>query len=373
MKRLFLMAVVAIMAVACGDSRKGFDVTISNPIALERANETVEIAWNVVKGNIEEATVDNIVVTAGGKQIPSQVIYNGETEPQALIFQATVAGNGSSKYVVTTGTREAYTVQAFGRHVPERKDDYAWENNLIAYRAYGPALEGELITPGIDVWCKSTQDMIINKWYQEGNNYHENKGEGMDCYKVGRTLGGGACVPYVDGKLCLGDKNYALWKTLDNGPIRTSVTLTYAPFKAGDKVVAMTRTISLDANSHFNKMTSTFSGDFQTLPIAAGVVMHDVKAKSEGAGYAALTEAVSDSPDPERDGDISLGVVMPTGKVVAEVEEHLVITGTATPNEAVVFWIGSGWSQGGIASAEAWAEQVQQMSEKAKNPLKVTL
>ena len=44
---------------------------------------------------------------------------------------------------------------AYGTFMPQRKDDFAWENDRIAFRVYGPSLErtGE-ISSGIDVWCK---------------------------------------------------------------------------------------------------------------------------------------------------------------------------------------------------------------------------
>ena len=44
------------------------------------------------------------------------------------------------------------SAKVFGRHVPERKDDFAWENDRIAFRMYGPALEADgEISSGIDV------------------------------------------------------------------------------------------------------------------------------------------------------------------------------------------------------------------------------
>ena len=40
------------------------------------------------------------------------------------------------------------------RFVPERKDDFAWENDLIAFRAYGPALRYFPEDSGFDAWPK---------------------------------------------------------------------------------------------------------------------------------------------------------------------------------------------------------------------------
>ena len=50
--------------------------------------------------------------------------------------------------------------------------------------------------------------MIIDRWYADylagKNTYHDDNGEGCDCYKVGRTLGAGAMAPYVNDSLWLG-------------------------------------------------------------------------------------------------------------------------------------------------------------------------
>ena len=74
--------------------------------------------------------------------------------------------------------------------------------------------------------------MVIDRWYSDYlagiNTYHDDNGEGCDCYKVGRTLGAGAMAPYVDDSLWLAI-NFENWKTLDNGPVRTSFRLTYPP------------------------------------------------------------------------------------------------------------------------------------------------
>ena len=41
--------------------------------------------------------------------------------------------------------------RVFGRFVPERKDDFAWENEYAAFRMYGPALAPENPSNGVDM------------------------------------------------------------------------------------------------------------------------------------------------------------------------------------------------------------------------------
>ena len=77
--------------------------------------------------------------------------------------------------------------KVMARFVPERSDDFVFENNFIAGRLYGQALEGNPTSPGIDIWVKMPGKLVADEWYaaaqQEPEYYHHNHG-GKDCYKV---------------------------------------------------------------------------------------------------------------------------------------------------------------------------------------------
>lgn len=365
------LLLAALLFLATGGYAQECTVLVKNSLPVQRALETVELAWSDVVAKIPDATAKNIVVTdSEGKQIPSQVVFNGEKAPQMLIFQATVAPKSSSSYSLAVGARDKYFTKAFGRFVPERMDDYAWENNMAAYRLYGPKLT-DPVSPGIDVWVKRTQKMVINNWYKIGD-YHHDSGQGMDCYKVGITLGGGASAPFVDGKLWL-SANYATQKRLDNGPIRTTVRLTYAPFDVAGQKVSLEKIISLDANTPFSKMTNIYSGTFAKLPVAAGIVMHTVKDKTFAKDYITITEEVSDSKQPKEDGDISLAVIMPKAASTTEAEGHALIVGYAKSGSPLVYWSGAGWSKSWVKDAAAWDTYVKEAAAKLQSPLKVTI
>src|SRR5678816_219388 len=60
---------------------------------------------------------------------------------------------------------------------PERWDDIFWENDRIAHRIYGPALETsseKLVTPGIDVWVKKTRELFMDEQLKLGQ--HDDHG-----------------------------------------------------------------------------------------------------------------------------------------------------------------------------------------------------
>ena len=73
------------------------------------------------------------------------------------------------------------------RAVPERADDFVFENDLIAGRFYGEALEGNPTSPGIDIWVKKPGALVADEWYkgamEDPDYYHHDHG-GKDCYKV---------------------------------------------------------------------------------------------------------------------------------------------------------------------------------------------
>ena len=129
MMRNSIFGAAALLAASCTPA---LNVEVTNNTQLERDDETVEIAWSEV-AVLKGVTPENVVVLDDEReQIPSQVLYRGEAEPQALIFQTDADAMQTKRFRITTGTREAYPAEAYGRQVPERYDDYAWENNKVA-------------------------------------------------------------------------------------------------------------------------------------------------------------------------------------------------------------------------------------------------
>lgn len=371
LKLAMAAASAATILASCGKS--GQDVLVSNTSDLARVKETVEIPFADLKISDDALTPENVVVfDFSGKQVPSQV-YTEKDGEQILVFQADVAEHSCVKYSVKAGEREDYPVKAYSRHVPERMDDYAYENNLVAGRIYGPAL-ADPRTFGSDVWLKCTERLVIDDWFKKMD-YHHNYGEGMDCYKVANTLGGGAVAPYSGDKLYIGD-NWASQEHLCDGPVRTKAYFTYNAFDVDGRKVSATREISLDANSRFVKSTTWFSTDAQDLPVALGAIQHEVLDRVDGENWIAFTEVASDTQQPEIDGNISIGLVLspaiaPEGTTT--IDGHAAIKATVKTDSPVTVWTASGWSQGGVESPQAWAALVKDFAYAQANPLKVEI
>ena len=374
MKRIFTFAAAALAAalmISCG--QQGVKVSVENASDLDRNAETVELDFGEIIASNPEITADNVVVTdASGAQIPSQV-YTEDYGMVKLIFQATVPAHQTAEYSVKAGEREAYDTLVFSRYVPERLDDYAYENNRIAGRVYGPALKFPR-TLGPDIWTKRVETLVVDKRFAL-NDYHHDHGDGMDCYKVDATLGGGALAPYIDGKIVLGD-NYETYDRICNGPIRTKVLFTYKPFDAEGHQITLKREMTIDANTNFIKVSNWYNAPAEELPVVLGAVLHNVLERTDGDHYIAFTEKASDSADPDADGNISVGLVVDAAEENVEadtVDGHAVLKYSVMPGKRADVWIGSGWSKGGIESPEAWAGIVKDFAYAQANPLKVTV
>ena len=372
MKKSSLFLITLLLLSGCAG--KQVKVTVENLLPFDRTAETVEIRLADISGKLGEAGPVSIVVTdSKGTEVPSQLIYAGQTAPQSLIFQADVKGGATAEYYIRKGVPGKFEDKTYGRFVPERYDDYAWENDRIAFRIYGPALiakDGP--SNGIDVWVKRTDKLVIDRWYADylagKNTYHDDNGEGCDCYKVGRTLGAGAMAPYMGDSLWLAI-NFAAWERLDNGPIRTSFRLTYPPFPAGDAMLTETRTISLDAGSQMTRIVEEYTGTENEFPVTAGIVTRE-----EGSALPVATgsNAIAYRLDGGEGGITYVGTVLTTpASAIRETGDHLLIVTGYSPGIPLTYYTGAGWSKWGFESDDAWTRYIDGFAQRIQSPLKV--
>jgi hypothetical protein len=173
-------------------------------------------------------------------------------------------------------------VMAYGRFVPEREDDFTWENDRVAFRIYGPASSGKGQVSGVDAWLKKVQYSIIDKWYKgflEGISYHEDHGEGYDPYHVGDSRGVGGTAIGVEGKPWPAGK-FDSYKLLQSGDDVVEFRVEYE-WETPLGLVAESKTISLALNEQMYRVKSKFTLDGKpaVLPVAIGLTTHDGKAE----------------------------------------------------------------------------------------------
>lgn len=373
MKKIAVLFFTVLMLVACSKSTNELAVTIENPSDFDRTEELVEIPLDSIRKSVVLTdTLFYIVKDSDGKEIPSQVTYD-----RKLIFQSGLKAKESKQFIIATGLPEEYSAKTYGRFIEERKDDFAWENDKVAFRIYGQALiatDGP--SNGIDIWYKRTPNMIVDKWYRDDlagtASYHEDHGEGLDDYKVGRSLGAGAMAPYVNDKLWL-NENFVSEELLENGPLRTSFKLTYKDVNVDGKSFAENRTISIDAGSQLSKIVQAYTIK-DPMPVAAGIVKREKNDSILSSdNYIIYAEPKSDKVE-----NVYLALVFPDGiaKTVVDTYKeqnstysHVLGVTTQQPRIPVTYYTGYGWSKFGFNDLASFETYVKNFSTTLKNPL----
>ena len=137
-------------------------VTVTNPLGRFRPAETVSVPWPS-EGSGDAAGL-RVFDVRHGRVIPHQLAdTDGDGTTDTLLFQSNFRPGTIRDFWILENSclSEASSADVcFSRPVPERLDDFAWENDLTAHRIYGPAVarpapEGEgLVSSGTDVWSK---------------------------------------------------------------------------------------------------------------------------------------------------------------------------------------------------------------------------
>lgn len=309
-----------------------------------------------------------IVKNKLGEVLPSQLTYNGNLV--VLVPQKCgkiYIGNGESFVDTTT----------CGAHYPERLDDIAWENNLMAYRAYGPALQrsGERAY-GYDIWTKSTSKPVVKERYYnhlfKGISYHEDHGNGMDVYAVGPTLGGGTAAPFIDSTI-LFPYCWKSYEILDNGPIRFTVRLEYPPFTIGNDTITEIRTIILDHGSYLNHTTIEYKGATKAIPIVAGIVIHSTDPNSYYSDKKQRYITVQDPTQSSGNGVIFVGITAPKEfQQTLLHQEHILALDTIAPYEKFEYLWGASWSNCGMDS-DTWNSYMKEQFKSLQKSPKIKI
>ena len=373
-------------------------ITASHELAQARPSETIAVPWAEVNRALPGALLQKITVRdASGKALPYQVtnVLPEAKDPEGkgiaygeLIFQHDfAAGERSATFTVEKSSTVSppFPSKVFARYVPERLDDFAWENDKVAHRTYGPALGAPaepgsskevLVTSGLDIWFKRVDYPIVDRWYNKGHDhYHHDEGEGMDMYNVGRSRGAGGTGVWDGGKLYV-STNYASWKVLANGPVRSIFELSYAAWDAAGLPVTETKRFTVDAGQQLDMIESTFSyaGD-KPLTIAVGLnktpsdkgQSPQIATKREGKVLLQWVEQASN-------GAFGTAVIVPTAQGFAEDNLNELILAPTTAGKALRYYAGGAWSRAGeITSREQWESYVANAAARAANPVRTTL
>ncbi len=388
MKKLLTLLLSLLCLASCGSDQ--YTVVVENTSQIDRIGEVVEV-------QIENPDL-YVVVGPNGKPIETQTTYD-----QKIIFQASVAAASTTTYTLCKGERPIIDTVVTGKVYPNRKNDFAWENDKIGYRVYSKIAgeTGERLL-GYDVFTKRGRRPVLEQLYTIENDphdralvlelkqtnpvasktlsdaisYHIDHGQGMDYYAVGPTLGCGTAA-LIENNEIVYPEYYDSIEILDKGGLRLTFKLTFDPVEIDGQQVTEIRTITLNAGSHFNDIEVEYRGLTKPRNVVAGIVIHDSgDVKSLGEGYMAYSE-----PAHIFGWQTYCAVIYPQEQMKANVvyfdepkgaaQGHILAEGTYQPNETLKYHMGAGWNRWIFDSADEWFEHVAQQKQILDQPLSV--
>ena len=136
----------AVAAAPAAAAPAGVTVTIQNPLPMPRTAATIAVNLTEVRRlALALEPGKTVVVDDKGKPVLSQLVdVDGDDAADELVFQADFGARQSKRSTSRVGQRPApkrEDFKVYGRFVRERYDDFAWENDRVAHRMYGAALE----------------------------------------------------------------------------------------------------------------------------------------------------------------------------------------------------------------------------------------
>lgn len=371
---------------SCNQKENTKSIVVKNTLDFERTSETVELSKAFIK--VEDLnTVAFKDAESGELQITQTVDIDGDGTLDEILFQPTVAANSEKTFDIVTITeaeKPKAEILCYSRFVPERTDDYTWENNKVAFRVYGPVAQkmvedgtpGGTLSSGVDAWLKKVEYPIINNWYKKNAEkpgaYHEPSPEGLDNFHVGVSRGVGGIAIKQDTTYYF-SKNYTQWRTITTGPIRTSFHLEYETWDAGGNQIKESKTISLDLGSNLSKFVVHIEG---TDSISAGLTLHEKDGEVTGNdenGWVSYWQ-------PHADSEIGMAIVAKKETFLgfekydteaidlSNAYAHLKVN-----NNEVTYYAGFTWKEAEqYAAPSEWENYLNQFSKQINTPLEVS-
>ena len=392
LNNISLLLISMLLLSGCNQEKPAYTISVTNELQVARKGETVAVQKSDLRNITCEEFVRLFVEDAStGEYLTSQLIDEDmDGEQDYLLFQPVLNAGETRTYDLVTDVDSSLLpvtgISTYSRFVPERTDDYAWENDRVAFRTYGPTAEqmvvdgspGGTLSSGIDCWLKRVEYPIINKWYKKtlegGGSYHEDTGEGLDDFHVGASRGcGGVGVWSEEEQKLYTSRNFTGWKTIAEGPVRTQFELTYAPWSTPAGMMEETKIISLDLGSNLARIEVLVSADDPVKELSVGITQHE----KAGTNHADQDNGWFSYWQPHGDSELGMGIVV-AAEYLAGYDEHLVdepdqshlLVHLKPVNGRVVYYAGFGWKESGeIEDEKAWFEYLQGYADRISSPI----
>jgi outer membrane murein-binding lipoprotein Lpp len=378
--RILTLVLIAALSASCLAAGGPATVKAVNKLSFPRPSQTVELsAKDLAPLGMKDVARIHVKDAAGKDLLCQAVDTDGDYTPDIVIFQADFAAGESKTFTVSAGGKWVYNrdqFKAYGRFVRERFDDFCWENDRIAHRMYGKALETwvrePLTSSTVDIWSKRTAHMVINDWYMM-DNYHADAGEGGDFYSASQTRGCGGNGLWAGDKLWV-SKNFVDSRVLANGPIRVMFELTYEPFDVNGVKVSEVKRVSLDAGQNLDHFRSTYKPE-KPMVLTTGIGIKKVSGERKDAnperGWLAMWERMEQNA-----GNQGVAIIVDPKLLIKQTEDqrNQLMLAKVPQDNAVSYWAGFCWDKAGQYSDEqAWKTYVDQFAQGLLSPIEVSV
>lgn len=252
---------------------------------------------------------------------------------------------------------------------PARGVDVAWENDRVGFRVYGGPTIRNKVRSGVDIWAKSVDYPILDKWYKlmaEGKDYHTDRGEGCDFYHMGKNLGCGGIAVWVDSKP-YASESYDSFKIIKNQPDGIEFELEYNTWNVPDIKITEYKKVEMEPGSNLFKVTSTLKSDKdQVLTVAVGLTTYGKQQVFQDKKHGILS--VWEQPDSIHGNLGTAALVNPkafAGFAKYGSDEYMLIR--VKTNVPFTYFAGAGWDQSRYFSAKTdWEKYLISESKKVK-------
>jgi len=373
---------VVLAAAPSGSEDAGIRLRATNPLDAARPAETVEVPAAALGGTFQAEDLPRLVVTDAKTRhevLAQAVDENGDGTFDRLVFQSDFAPGEARDFLLSRGEPRKPRLadyRVYGRFVRERHDDFAWENDEVAFRVYGQGLETfekePLTSSTVDAWSKRTRRLVLNDWYLM-DDYHHDHGEGGDFYSAGRSRGCGGSGLVVDGALAV-SKNFRSSRVLAAGPIRLVFEVAYPEWERPGLKATEVKRITLDAGSNLNRFESFYTVESEGpitwatgIRLAKGVVPRVDRERG-------ILRTWEHQGSYGEDGWLGCGVVVDPAAIVDAKEEggNQLVVARTPKGQPATWYAGSGWDKSGdFPDQAAWDRHLEAFTARLRAPLKV--
>jgi hypothetical protein len=251
---------------------------------------------------------------------------------------------------------------------PARGVDVSWENDRIGFRVYGGPTVRNKVRSGVDIWAKSVDYPMLDKWYSlgAGKDYHTDYGEGCDFCHMAKLLGCGGLAIWIDGKP-YASETWDSFNITKNETNKIEFELAYNTWSVPDLKIEEHKKVEMEMGTNLFKVTSTLKSDKdQELTVAIGLTTYGKQEIIQDKKRGSL--AVWEKMDATNGSLGTAALVNPkdfAGFAANGGDEYILIK--VKTNVPFSYYAGAGWEKSiYFKSKEDWGKYIREEAQKLK-------